>query len=99
MKKSDLVDLVSQKNKIPKSQAQQVLEDVFDAVTEALARGEKIDLRGFGTFSVRNSEARSGRNPRTGDAIAIPARRVPGFRPGKELKERCNLAVSSPSHP
>lgn len=90
MKKSDLVDVISQKNNLPKTQTQQVVEDVLDQIGDALSRGEKIDLRGFGTFSVRESAARQGRNPQTGDTIHIPARRVPGFKPGKELKDRCN---------
>ena len=58
-----------------------------------LKRIEKIDLRGFGTFSVRDSQARTGRNPQTGDPLQIPARRVPSFKAGKELKERCNEAA------
>ncbi|HPH28892.1 MAG TPA: HU family DNA-binding protein [Pseudomonadota bacterium] len=92
MKKSDLVDMVASKNKIPKAQTQQVLEDIFNEISTALSSGEKIDLRGFGTFSVRASKPRAGRNPQTGDKIMIPARRVPGFKPGKELKDRCNLS-------
>lgn len=95
MKKSDLVDMVAQKNKLPKATTQQVLEDIFDAISDALSRSEKIDLRGFGTFSVRDSAARTGRNPQTGDSIQIPARRVPGFKAGKELKDRCNDAASA----
>ena len=95
MKKSDLIDAIAQKNNLPKSQTQQVVEDVLDQICTALARGEKIDLRGFGTFSVRDSAARTGRNPQTGGAIHIPARRVPGFKPGKELKDRCNDATDS----
>ncbi len=94
MKKSDLVDVISQKNNLPKTQTQQVVEDVLDQIGDALSRGEKIDLRGFGTFSVRESAARQGRNPQTGDAIQIPARRVPGFKPGKELKDRCNAEAT-----
>ncbi|MCS6915345.1 MAG: HU family DNA-binding protein [Myxococcales bacterium] len=94
MKKSDLVEAIAQKNNLPKAQTQQVLEDVLECISVALARGEKIDLRGFGTFSVRESAARTGRNPQTGDPIHIPARRMPGFKPGKELKERCNAELT-----
>lgn len=90
MKKSDLVDAIAGKAAVPKAQVQQLVEDVFELIAEALAKGEKIDLRGFGTFSVRDSAARTGRNPQTGAAIQIPARRVPGFKPGKELKDRVN---------
>ncbi|HEY7957218.1 MAG: HU family DNA-binding protein [Polyangia bacterium] len=90
MKKSDLVDSISGKAGVPKAQVQQMVDDVFDLIADGLAKGEKIDLRGFGTFSVRDSAARTGRNPQTGEPIAIPARRVPGFKPGKELKEKVN---------
>jgi integration host factor beta subunit len=91
MKKSDLVDAISGKAGLPKGQVQQMVDDVFDLIADGLAKGEKIDLRGFGTFSVRDSAARTGRNPQTGEAINIPARRVPAFKPGKELKEKVNL--------
>src|SRR6516162_10389934 len=97
MKKSDLVDTIAGKVGLPKAQVQQMVDDVFDLIADGLARGEKIDLRGFGTFSVRDSAARQGRNPQTGEAISIPARRVPGFKPGKELKEKVN--VSKPVAP
>ncbi len=90
MKKSDLVDAIAGKAGVPKAQVQQMVDDVFDLIADGLSKGEKIDLRGFGTFSVRDSAARTGRNPQTGEAIQIPARRVPGFKPGKELKEKVN---------
>lgn len=90
MKKSDLVDAIASKTNLQKSQAQTIVEDVFELIAEGLAKGEKIDLRGFGTFSVRAQKARTGRNPRTNEAIQIPARTVPGFKPGKELKDRVN---------
>jgi DNA-binding protein HU-beta len=90
MKKSDLVDAIAGKANLPKATAQTIVEDVFDLIADSLAKGEDIDLRGFGRFSVRESAARAGRNPQTGETIQIPARRVPGFKPGKELKERVN---------
>ena len=91
MKKSDLVEAISSKTGVPKSQAQEIIESVFDLIGSALSQGEKIDLRGFGTFSVRDSKARTGRNPQTGEPIPIPARRVPGFKAGKELRDRVNV--------
>jgi integration host factor beta subunit len=91
MKKADLVDAIAGKAGVPKAQVQQMVEDVFELISDALSKGEKIDLRGFGTFSVRDSAARTGRNPQTGAAIQIPARRVPGWKPGKELKDRVNI--------
>src|SRR6478672_11116205 len=92
MKKADLVDAIAGKTGAPKAQVQQLVEDVFELMSDALSRGDKIDLRGFGTFSVRESAARTGRNPQTGEPIQIPARKTPGFKPGKELKDRCNQA-------
>jgi integration host factor beta subunit len=92
MKKADLVDAIAAKSGAPKAQVQQLVEDVFELMADALTRGEKIDLRGFGTFSVRDSAARTGRNPQTGEPISIPARRMPGFKPGKELKDRVNAS-------
>jgi DNA-binding protein HU-beta len=97
MKKADIVDAIAGKVGVPKAQIQQMVDDVFDLIADALTKGEKIDLRGFGTFSVRDSAARTGRNPQTGEPITIPARRVPGFKPGKELKDKVNAqkAVSA----
>ena len=94
MKKSDLVDTISSKTGLPKSQVQEIIESVFDLIGSTLASGDakdKVDLRGFGTFSVRESKARTGRNPQTGEPIPIPARRVPGFKAGKELRDRVNV--------
>ena len=90
MKKSDLVDAIAGKSGVAKAQAQTLVEDVFELISDALQKGEKIDLRGFGTFSVKDSAARTGRNPQTGEPIQIPARRVPGFKAGKELRDRVN---------
>ena len=90
MKKSDLIEAIAQKNNLPRGQTQQLLDDLLEHIAIGLAQGDKVDLRGFGTFSVRESAARTGRNPQTGDPIQIPARRMPGFKPGKELKDRCN---------
>ena len=98
MKKADLVSSLSQKHKLPRGKAQAVIEDLFEELAAALVRDDTVDLRGFGTFSLRRAKARVGRNPQTGEAIAIPARLVPDFRPGKELLERCNPA-DEPSVP
>jgi nucleoid DNA-binding protein len=95
MKKSDIVDSIAGKIGVPKAQVQQMVDDVFDLIAEGLTRGEKIDLRGFGTFSVRDSKARTGRNPQSGEPIQIPARRVPAFKPGKELKDKVNTSSGS----
>ncbi len=90
MKKSDLIDAIAARQGMTKTQVQSVVDDVFELVIKGLADGEKVDVRGFGTFSVRDSAARTGRNPQTGAAIEIAARRVPGFKPGKEMRDRAN---------
>ncbi len=64
---------------------------IFDSITDQLAKGGRVELRGFGAFSSRKRDARIGRNPRTGDAVDVDAKRVPYFKPGKEMRERLNL--------
>lgn len=63
----------------------------FDSVTDQLAKGGRVELRGFGAFSTRKRDARTGRNPRTGESVQVDAKRVPYFKPGKEMRERLNL--------
>src|SRR4051812_21819261 len=88
MKKSDLVDAIAGKANLPKGQVQQMVDDVFDLIAEGLARGEKIDLRGFGTFSVRESAARQGRNPQTGEALSIRRGPCPASSPARSSRKR-----------
>jgi DNA-binding protein HU-beta len=90
MKKSDLVDLVAQQRNFPRQQVEETIDSLLDAVADGLAKGERIDFRGFGAFAVRESAARSGRNPRTGEPIQIAARKTPTFKVGKELRDRVN---------
>jgi integration host factor subunit beta len=71
-------------------EVEQVLDIFFDEITERLAEGGRVELRGFGTFSTRGRDARTGRNPRTGESVSVPAKRVPYFKPGKEIRERLN---------
>ncbi|HEY3366607.1 MAG TPA: HU family DNA-binding protein [Symbiobacteriaceae bacterium] len=87
MNKQELVASVAEESGLTKKDVEKVINALVDSVTEALKAGDKVALVGFGTFEVRTRAARSGRNPQTGDAIAIPAGKVPAFRPGKELKE------------
>lgn len=86
MNKADLVDSVAQKTELTKRDSERAINAVIDSIGEALARGDKISLVGFGTFEVRRRAARTGRNPQTGKEIAIPATRVPVFRAGKSLR-------------
>lgn len=87
MTKAELISQVAAKSGLAKKDAAQAVEAFFDAVTEALAQGDRVQIVGFGTFEVREREARSGRNPQTGQEITIAARRVPSFKAGKALKD------------
>ncbi len=90
MTKADLVEQVASEAEMTKKDAEQLVEIVFESIVGALNKGEKIELRGFGSFRVRQRDARKGRNPKTGTAVDIPAKRVAYFKPGKELKEVIN---------
>jgi integration host factor subunit beta len=68
-----------------------VVSSLFDEITAQLAKGGRVELRGFGAFSTRQRDARTGRNPRTGETVAVDAKKVPYFKPGKEMRERLNL--------
>jgi DNA-binding protein HU-beta len=87
MSKQDLVDLVAKKASLTNKAAKESVQAILDAVRDALKRGEKVVVTGFGTFSVRSRAARKGRNPQTGASINIPARKTPGFTAGKALKK------------
>lgn len=90
MTKADLVEEVIRVSSLSKKQAEIIVNTVFDSVVEALQRDDKIELRGFGSFRVRRRRSRQGRNPKTGDRVAVPAKRIPYFKPGKELKDLIN---------
>ena len=90
MTKADLVNDVSNAAELTKKDAERPVEIVFESIIDSLNRGEKIELRGFGSFRVRERGSRRGRNPKTGAAVNIPAKRVPYFKAGKELKELIN---------
>ncbi|HQR49666.1 MAG TPA: HU family DNA-binding protein [Steroidobacteraceae bacterium] len=90
MNKNELVEAVSDRTGLARSDAAQAVEAVLAAVTEALRAGDTVALSGFGTFVAKARAARTGRNPRTGEAIAIPASRAPAFKAGKALKDALN---------
>jgi DNA-binding protein HU-beta len=90
MNKNDLIDSVAERTSLAKSDAARAVEAVLSALTEAMQKGESVTISGFGTFATKLRAARTGRNPRTGEAIAIPASRVPGFKAGKGLKDAVN---------
>ena len=88
MTKSDLIDVLCETQKLPKGRAELLVHVIFDALEAALKRGERIEIRGFGSFELRSYRGYDGRNPRTGSAVAVRPKRLPFFKVGKELKER-----------
>ena len=90
MNKNDLVAAVAGSSRLSKADAAKAVDGVFDSITNALRSGSEVRLVGFGTFSVANRKATTGRNPRTGEAIQIPASRQPKFKAGKGLKTAVN---------
>ena len=92
MIRSELVQRVAQDNpELPLKDVERLVTVVFEAISDQLASGGRIELRGFGAFSTRPRDARTGRNPRTGEAVDVAAKRVPYFKPGKEMRERLNV--------
>jgi DNA-binding protein HU-beta len=90
MNKTELIDAVSAKSGLTKADSDRAYKAMVEVVSEQLANGEQISLIGFGTFLVRERQARSGRNPRTGDTIEIAAAKIPAFKAGKALKDAVN---------
>ncbi len=89
MTKSELIDEIALRGEtFSHRDLELIVNAVFDTVTSALVRGDRVEVRGFGSFSVRHRDARRGRNPKTGDPVDIPERRVPFFTVGKDLRER-----------
>jgi DNA-binding protein HU-beta len=88
--KNELIEAVAERTGLAKSDAARAVEAVLGTLTEALKRGDTVALSGFGTFLSKERAARTGRNPRTGESIAIPASRVPSFKAGKGLKDALN---------
>lgn len=96
MTKSDLVASLATQPAIPGSKAEHVVNVIFDVMTEALAAGERIELRGFGSFSVRHYKGYTGRNPRTGEPVEVAPKRLPFFKVGKELSELVDGGTTNP---
>ncbi len=87
MTKADLVEDVANKADITKKQAKVIVDTFIDSIIEALHNHEKTELRGFGSFRIRHRDARTGRNPRTGEQVEVPEKIVPYFKPGKDIRE------------
>jgi integration host factor subunit beta len=93
MTKSELIQALAQDNPhLYHRDVERIVSTVFEEITAALARGDRVELRGFGAFSVKNRAPRTGRNPRTGEAVRVPEKHVPFFKSGKELRARVNRA-------
>ena len=91
MIRSELVAVVAEQNPhLTIKDVERIVATIFDEITDALAQGRRVELRGFGAFSTRARDQRTGRNPRTGAAVKVDAKKVPYFKPGKELRERLN---------
>ena len=95
MIKSELIAQLAEKNPhLYQRDVERIVTAVFDEITRGLRRGDRVELRGFGAFSVKRRPARIGRNPRTGDSVSVPKKFVPFFKTGKRLRERLNAVGS-----
>jgi integration host factor subunit beta len=102
MTRSELIErIVARAPHVPRREVEAIVHAVFDCMCQALVAGKRIELRGFGVFSLRTRRARTGRNPKTGQSVSVPARRTLSFAAGKELRERLNAppATAAPSMP
>ncbi|MEL6828637.1 MAG: integration host factor subunit beta [Pseudomonadota bacterium] len=98
MLRSELISKLAEENPDLKTEdLERVVSVILDEISEALAKGHRVELRGFGAFSIRQRKARKGRNPRTGEPVEVTAKTVPFFRPGKELRARVNGGVDPES--
>lgn len=91
MTKSEFIELIAGRLDIPRSQSYEIVNAIFDAMKEALLKEDRIELRGFGSFSIREYDSRQGRNPRTGEKVAVDSKKSVHFKVGKELRERVDV--------
>ncbi|MCW1401568.1 integration host factor subunit beta [Novosphingobium sp. MW5] len=87
-----LLALAKENPELRAEEVERVVDIFFDEISERLAQGGRVELRGFGAFSTREREARIGRNPRTGESVSVPGKKVPYFKPGKEMRARLNVS-------
>jgi len=90
--KADLIEEVLRITELPRKESETIVETIFDSIIESLQKGQKIEIRGFGSFRTRERRGRIGRNPKTGAKVEVPAKRIPFFKPSKELKDFVNSA-------
>lgn len=92
MTKSQLIEkLMQEDSQLNKKESELIVNTIFDSISDALVRGDRVEIRGFGSFSIREREARQARNPKSGNLIDIPSKKTPFFKTGKELRERVNV--------
>ncbi|MGH9543305.1 MAG: HU family DNA-binding protein [Terriglobales bacterium] len=94
MTKADLIEEVSRSVAMTRRDSEVIVETIFASIIKSLRAGDKIEIRGFGSFRTRQRQARMGRNPKTGDQVPVPARKIPFFKPSKELKDGINATPS-----
>ncbi|HEY2121425.1 MAG TPA: HU family DNA-binding protein [Candidatus Acidoferrum sp.] len=92
MTKADLIEEVLKVAELPRKESETIVETIFESIIEALQKGDKIEIRGFGSFRTRQRRGRIGRNPKTGEKVDVPAKKIPFFKPSKELKDFVNTA-------
>ena len=97
MTKADLIEEVSRVVEMTRKDSEVIVEAIFDSVVRSLRAGDKIEIRGFGSFRTRERKARIGRNPKTGERVDVPAKRIPFFKPSKELKDLVNRTTDNAS--
>jgi integration host factor subunit beta len=95
MTKADLVEEVARATELPRKESEAAVEAIFDSIIAALQSDDKIEIRGFGSFRTRERRGRTGRNPKTGAKVEVPAKKIPFFKPSKELKDYVNNPRSS----
>ncbi|MCX7036854.1 MAG: integration host factor subunit beta [Proteobacteria bacterium] len=97
MTKSELIELITAKQKqLPARDVELALKQILEIMSDALSQGDRIEIRGFGSFSLHFRPPRQGRNPKTGDTVALDGKYVPHFKPGKDLRERVNVGADKP---
>jgi integration host factor subunit beta len=96
MTKADLIDEVSRLAELTRKDSEVIVETIFDSIVRSLRVGDKIEIRGFGSFRIRQRKPRTGRNPKTGAKVDVPAKRVPYFKPSKELRDLVNPKNTAP---
>lgn len=98
MTKAELIEEVSKVVEMTRKDSEQIVETIFDSIVNSLHKGEKIEIRGFGSFRTRQRQPRVGRNPKTGSRVEVPSKRIPFFKPSKELRDLVNGGIDTPEN-